>query len=511
MDNPPDKGETFLFRDIKLLKNEVLGAGSYGKVCRATCDSLPCAAKIIHPTLFDLNDPGSASFMRKFEEECRLLSKVRHPNVVLYLGTYSDPETNLPVLLMELCDDSLTKFLEASPPGVPLAYHTELDVVHDVALALVYLHSNQVIHRDLTSNNVLMMVGVRAKVTDFGMSKLASVNPRMTPLTQCPGNLLYMSPEALDEAPSYTKKLDVFSLGVLVVQILTRQFPNPTARFKVMDVSHDPRFSSKTVNEPVMETERRREHLDLIHDSHPLKDFALKCLNNVDKARPTALELCSMIEDMKQSRQYRESVDFSLSDKFGDGKSTLSRARINLLRRQVQDLKQKEIRQQQKMSHQQREFKSQQRQAGLEMEEEVQRLTALLKEKEAESQKVHSSHETEKALRAIVEARDRELHNLQQSVVQAHQTEKTLWALVEVKNQELRRSQMAVTQVQQTLQLKEREIRVLKQTLQQSAATGSVKLNRADSVPEDPVTVRPSPQAHITLRFERTIPALQTQ
>lgn len=481
MDNSPEHKETFLFRDITLLKNDVLGAGSYGKVCRATCDGLPCAAKIIHPTLFDLNDPGADSFMQKFDEECRLLSKVRHPNVVLYLGTYSDPETNLPVLLMELCDNSLTKFLEQSPTD-SLAYHTEVNITHDIALALVYLHANQVIHRDLTSNNVLMIAEARAKVTDFGMSRLASVNPRMTPLTQCPGNLLYMSPEALDEVPNYTKKLDIFSLGVLVVQILTQQFPNPSARFKVVDVSQDPRFSSKTVNMPVVETERRSQHLDLIDDSHPLKDLALKCLKDVDKTRPTALELSSMLQEMKKSQHYRESIDSLESDRLEEERNSLSRARINSLRVQVQELKQREIKQQQKLSYQQREYKSQKEQVLAEMREEVQQIQTALKEKEQELQE---AQETEKALRAIVEARDRELHNCQL-------TEKTLRALVEVKDRELQKSQRTAMQVQHTLHLKEREIHDLKQTVSTFRQSGTVKLNRSESLPDE--NIRPSPQ-----------------
>ena len=180
----------------------------------------------MHPTLFDLRDPGTVSYLRKFQEECRLLSLARHPNVVQYLATYSDPETRLPVLLMEMCNECLTKFLERSPG--PLPYHTQLNISHDIALALVYLHSNGLIHRDLTGNNVLMIAGPRAKITDFGMSKLSSVNPCMTALTLCPGNSLYMSPEALDEPPTYTDKLDVFSFGILQVQILTRQFPKTT-------------------------------------------------------------------------------------------------------------------------------------------------------------------------------------------------------------------------------------------------------------------------------------------
>ena len=221
----------FSYSKIELFRNETLVSGSYGGVCKAKCDGLLCAAKIMHPTLFDFCDPGSVSYLCKFQKECHLLSLARHSNIVQYLDTYYDPHTQLPVLLMELCDENLTTFLERSPG--PLSYHIQLNICHDIVLALVYLHSNDLIHRDLTGNNVLMVAGPRAKITDFGMSKLASVNPRMT---LCPGNTLYMSPEALDEAKSYTDKLDIFSFGVLLIQILTGKFPDPTDRFRSISV-----------------------------------------------------------------------------------------------------------------------------------------------------------------------------------------------------------------------------------------------------------------------------------
>ena len=222
----------FSYHHIHLYKSESLGSGSYGGVCKAKCDGLLCAAKIMHPTLFDLRDPRTASYLRKFQEECHLLSLARHPNVVQYLGTYTDPDIRLPFLLFELCDESLTAILERSPG--PLSYHIQVNICHDIALTLVYLHSNGLIHRDLTGNNVLMIAGPRAKITDFRMSKLATVNPRMTVLTLCPGNVLYMSPEALDEAKSYTPKLDIFSFGVIVIQILTRLIPKPTDCFLIV-------------------------------------------------------------------------------------------------------------------------------------------------------------------------------------------------------------------------------------------------------------------------------------
>ena len=319
----------FAYHNIQLYKSESLGSGSYGGVCKAKCDGLLCAAKIMHPTLFDLRDPGTASYLRKFREECHLLSLARHPNVVQYLATYYDHDTRLPVLLMELCDESLTAFLERSPG--PLSYHVQLNICLDIALALVYLHSNGLIHRDLTGNNVLIIAGTRAKITDFGMSKLATGNPRMTALTLCPGNLLYMSPEALDEAKSYTAKLDIFSFGVIVIQILTRQFPNPTDRFHIV---HDPRYDEE-VRLLVPETERRQAHLQLIPDTHSLKSLALQCLKKRESLRPSALRLSERLFELKQAPQYTESMHQAQTrggNETGD--------EIATLRRQVQEVQQ---------------------------------------------------------------------------------------------------------------------------------------------------------------------------
>ena len=100
----------FGYQTVQLLKNEPLGTGSYGAVYKTMCDDLPCAGKIIHPTLFQSNDPGAMTIMRRFQQECSFLSAIRHPNIVQYLGSYQDTETQLPVLLMELMDESLTHF-----------------------------------------------------------------------------------------------------------------------------------------------------------------------------------------------------------------------------------------------------------------------------------------------------------------------------------------------------------------------------------------------------------------
>ena len=297
----------FRYQRVELFKTESLGIGSYGAVCKAMCDDLPCAAKILHPTLFEFTTPGTTS---KFEQECRLLSAIKHPHIVQYLGTYHDPELRLPVLLMELMDESLTRFLERS--HLPLPYHTEVNLFHDIAMALSYLHSNGIVHRDLSSNNVLLIAGSRAKVTDFGMVKLYDVNTtaHLTPLTLCPGTMVYMSPETLGEPPVYTDKLDSFSLGVLGVQIMVRQFPEPGDRFEIMEIN-DPRIPTGKVKVDIPEIERRRSHIDLIDPAHPLLPVALNCLKDRDKERPSCHELCDHLSILKASPKYIESVQQS--------------------------------------------------------------------------------------------------------------------------------------------------------------------------------------------------------
>ena len=311
MAQQPQPQYEFHYQRVELFKTENLGVGSYGAVCKAMCDDLPCAAKILHPALFQFMAPGNTSVMRKFEQECHLLSVVKHPHIVQYLGMYHDPESKLPVLLMELMDESLTRFLERSHD--PLPYHTEVNLCHDIAMALSYLHSNGIVHRDLSSNNVLLIAGSRAKVTDFGMVKLYDLNrstAHHTALTQCPGTLAYMSPEALEEPPMYTYKLDSFSLGVLGVQIMTRQFPDPGERFQIMKIN-DPRIPSGRVRVDVPEVERRQPHIDLIDPAHPLLPFALDCLKDRDRERPSCHELCGRMSTLKTSPKYTESVQQS--------------------------------------------------------------------------------------------------------------------------------------------------------------------------------------------------------
>ena len=292
----------FRFGPVRLLRDATLGSGAYGQVCKATLGELPCAAKLLHPTIVDPIRPRNRAL---FEQECRFLSEIHHPNIVQYLGVERDRATGLPILLMELMDDSLTHFLELSEARLP--YHVQVNINYDIAQALAFLHTNRILHRDLSSNNVLLIgAGVRAKVADFGMSKLTSLNPRFTPLTACPGTPAYMSPEALLDPPIYTEKLDCFQAGVLMVQIITRKFPEPG---EAMNRVRDERYPTGWILSPVPEITRRDNHLRLVTTTHPMFSLAVDCLKDTDTERPSAQQICDCLSALKETPQYRQSLE----------------------------------------------------------------------------------------------------------------------------------------------------------------------------------------------------------
>ena len=230
---------------------------------------------------------------------------------------------------MELLDESLTKMLERSQQS--LAYYVQVDICHDIALAVAYLHSNDIIHRDLSSNNVLMIAGRRAKVTDFGMAKLVDRFPTMTPLTKCPGTQVYMPPEALREPPRYTKKLDCFSEGVIMIQVCTRLWPDPGPRTERKLDSTSP---TGEVEVPVLETERRKSHINSISPNHCLLSIALDCLQYHEDKRPSSSEICQRLCELKEfkSTKYSENIQ----------REVLLQNEVTMLEKQIENMHVKE-------------------------------------------------------------------------------------------------------------------------------------------------------------------------
>ena len=276
------------FRIVQLFKDRNLGSatGSYGTVCRAKCDGLHCAAKIISEGSYSPVTHQKSAFkkdcpvpaFKKLEQAVEFLGTIRHPHLVQYLGVHRDYATGHPVILIELLDSNLTDFLESS--SQPITYHQEASICHDIAQALSFLHSYGIVHRYLSSNNVLLNADDRAKVGDFGNSKLMDLGIMFS--SRNPRANVYMPPESLAVPAGFSEKSDCFSFGVLVVQILSRHFPLPTDK-SLADT----------------EVGRRQHHIGTIDPNHPLLATALHCLRDSPSERPTAQQLCDRIASVK--------------------------------------------------------------------------------------------------------------------------------------------------------------------------------------------------------------------
>ena len=207
---------------------------------------------------------------------------------------------------MELMDDSLTHFLESSPQPIP--YHIQVNICHDMSRALSFLHSNGIVHRDLSSSNVLLIGNIRVKLTDFGMARLGDLNPKPTRFTNtmCPGTDVYMPPEAVQDKPVYTEKIDCFSFGVITVQTLTREFPKPGNRLNTVN---DPRYPRGALKLCVPEIERRQNHISRVDSNHPLLQIALDCLKDADSERPSAQQLCERLAALKEKAKYKNASE----------------------------------------------------------------------------------------------------------------------------------------------------------------------------------------------------------
>ena len=193
-----------------------VGVGAFGKVYGVCYNGAPCIAKSLHKILMGLGTYEAVSkeqtkpLFTKFVKECVIHSKLRHPNIVQFIGVEygGDPDTDLH-LVMERMDNNLESCLEAVPNGIPLVI--KLSILRDVSAGLLYLHSFNppIIHGDLTMTNILLTHDWKAKIADFGNSVDQSI------LSTAPGALIYMPPEALVKPLRYDTKLDIFSFGTV--------------------------------------------------------------------------------------------------------------------------------------------------------------------------------------------------------------------------------------------------------------------------------------------------------
>ncbi len=204
----------------------VLGEGGMGMVYVAEQDKprRTVALKVIH------GGPGSRTLVRRFEHEAELLGRLQHPGIaqIFEAGSAPSPQGPVPFIAMELIEgEALTKHVESKRLGT----RERLELVAKVCDAVQYAHQRGVIHRDLKPANVLVDARGQPKVLDFGVARAsqgdAQVTTMRTSMGQLIGTLPYMSPEqVLADPDGIDTRSDVYSLGVVLYQVLTGKLPH---------------------------------------------------------------------------------------------------------------------------------------------------------------------------------------------------------------------------------------------------------------------------------------------
>ena len=286
----------------------LLGCGSFGEVYKHVHNGMECAAKKLHAYV-------SQKAKLNFEKECEYLKKLQHPHIVQFYDVITDQQSGLPVLIMEHMFCNLTHYLYVST-SEEIVYHIQVSICCDVANGLTYLHSHQLAHRDLSSNNILLTDKLCAKIGDFGQAKLLE---HCGPHTKTPGTEAYMPPEALQQSAMYDTKIDCYSLGVLAIQIITKKFPQ---EYKLVTQ----RITTIPGN---YESEAH---------GHPLLHIAYSCLRAASD-RPTAqqiyYELCALKHLLTNELQMKIQ---SLQQQYNHDTSTMQ-ANILQLQQEVAHLR----------------------------------------------------------------------------------------------------------------------------------------------------------------------------
>lgn len=228
----------------------LIGRGGMGAIYHARQTNLDrdVALKLIAKEV-----SGDPSFLERFEREAKTLAKLSHPNIVTIFdfGHTGDGQA---YLIMEYVDGiNLRDAIEASSVDADDA----LGLVATMCSALEYAHSKGIVHRDIKPENILLGEDGNLKVADFGIAKIVDDSirtPTLTATRQVLGSLHYLAPEHLESPSQVDHRVDLYALGVVFYELLTKQLP--LGRYEPPSVvAH---VSDPRVDDVVMKTLNRK-------------------------------------------------------------------------------------------------------------------------------------------------------------------------------------------------------------------------------------------------------------
>jgi len=199
------------------MTQEILGSGGWGEVKVGIFRGTKVAVKCLYQVILSEYNLGL------FSREMNIASRIRHPNLLQFIGA---TRVGNPMILTELMPTSLRKELE----NTPLTHPQVITIGHGVASALNYLHlwkPHPILHRDVSSANVLLEQSGselwKGKLSDYG-----SANLLHDVCTVAPGSPAYAAPES--QSPNlHSPKMDVYSFDILFAEMVTRRIPSAVA------------------------------------------------------------------------------------------------------------------------------------------------------------------------------------------------------------------------------------------------------------------------------------------
>ncbi|XP_035538820.1 serine/threonine-protein kinase EDR1-like isoform X4 [Juglans regia] len=192
-----------------------VGIGFFGEVFRGIWNGTEVAIKVF------LEQDLTAENMEDFCNEISILSRLRHPNVILFLGAcMKPPRLSMVTEYMEL--GSLYYLIHLSGQKKKLSWRRRLKMLRDICRALMCIHRMKIVHRDIKSANCLVNKNWTVKICDFGLSRIVTESPMKD--ASSAGTPEWMAPELIRNE-SFTEKCDIFSLGVVMWELCTLSRP----------------------------------------------------------------------------------------------------------------------------------------------------------------------------------------------------------------------------------------------------------------------------------------------
>ena len=220
--------------NLKEIDSDASKTESFGKFVDLDYNGTRCLGKSLHPIFFDFGKtPDSSkiqSTLEKVFSEIKLLSEMKHPNILRFIGIFYKETFKMPTFVVEKIECSLTHYLSTHEKR-SIPDDKVLNILLGVSKGMVYLHEEiKVAHGDLCSNNIHLTADLSAKIADLGSARVLERPGGWNPPSKSidPKTISFMPPEFLKDPPEYTILSDVFSFGCVIIHLNTHKWPLPT-------------------------------------------------------------------------------------------------------------------------------------------------------------------------------------------------------------------------------------------------------------------------------------------